>query len=130
MVLAKAVGGDFFDFIPLNENSLGIAIGDVSDKGVPSAIFMAMTRSLVRAESRRSLVPSEVLRAVKGHLLDLNEAGMFVTVLYGVLHHPSRRFSYVRAGHTLPVLCNSSGLTAAPSSSLSHPPRGALRTGI
>jgi sigma-B regulation protein RsbU (phosphoserine phosphatase) len=51
MLPAKSVGGDFFDFIPLGENLLGIAVGDVSDKGVPAALFMAMVRSLLRAEA-------------------------------------------------------------------------------
>jgi sigma-B regulation protein RsbU (phosphoserine phosphatase) len=121
MVPAKAVGGDFFDFIPLDDHSLGIAVGDVSDKGVPSALFMAMTRSFLRAEARRSLTPLEVLRGVNRHLMELNDAGMFVTVLYGVLHFPTRRFRYVRAGHTLPILCGSDGSTTVPPRALSHP---------
>jgi serine phosphatase RsbU (regulator of sigma subunit) len=102
---ARAVGGDFYDFIPLGPDVLGIAIGDVSGKGVPAAIFMAMTRSLIRAAAEEQISPRQTLAEVNRHLLEMNEAAMFVTVLYGVLNRVTRRFDYVRAGHTLPILC-------------------------
>jgi sigma-B regulation protein RsbU (phosphoserine phosphatase) len=109
MVPAKAVGGDFFDFIPLGPDALGIAVGDVSDKGVPAALFMAMARSLLRAEARQDLSPGEVLRRVNQHLLDLNEGEMFVTILYGLLNRKTNNFEYARAGHELPVMCDPRG---------------------
>lgn len=121
VVPARAVGGDFFDFMALGSDRVGIAIGDVSDKGVPAAIFMAMTRSLVRAEARRSLLPREVLGQVNGHLLGMNEAGMFVTMLYGVLDREKRAFSYARAGHTLPLLCDPQGTVAVASCGQGQP---------
>jgi phosphoserine phosphatase RsbU/P len=111
---ARAVGGDFFDFIPLANDCLGIAVGDVSGKGVPAAIFMAMTRSLMRAEAREAASPKEALRGLNGNLLEMNDTGMFVTVLYGVLHATTCRFTYGRAGHELPVLCKEPGVTATP----------------
>ena len=85
MIPARAVGGDFFDFIPLNEHALGIVIGDVSNKGVPAALFMALTSNLVRAEARRSGSPGDALRNVNRQLMEINDAGMFVTLFYGAL---------------------------------------------
>jgi serine phosphatase RsbU (regulator of sigma subunit) len=109
MVPARAVGGDFFDFISFDSHTVGISIGDVSDKGVPAAIFMALTRSLLRAEAHRLDSPAQVLRRVNQHLLDMNEAGMFVTVLYGVLNQTTREFTYARAGHEIPLLFDPHG---------------------
>ncbi|NLI32928.1 MAG: SpoIIE family protein phosphatase [Deltaproteobacteria bacterium] len=121
VVPAKAVGGDFFDFIRLDKDSLGIAIGDVSDKGVPAAIFMATTRSLLRAEAKAGRSPAEVLQDVNRHLLSMNESQMFVTVLYGVLYAPTRLFSYARAGHTPPVVSNTSGNLIVPTMQSGQP---------
>jgi serine phosphatase RsbU (regulator of sigma subunit) len=106
---ARAVGGDFFDLFPLQDGRLGIVIADVSDKGMPSAIFMALTRSLTRAEASRGGSPQKVLEAVNRHLLDMNEAGMFVTLLYGILDPLSRELHYARAGHELPLLLAANG---------------------
>lgn len=115
---AQAVGGDFYDFIPLGSGSLGIVVADISDKGLPAAIFMALTRSLVRAEALRGVFPAEVLRRVNRHLLDMNDAGMFVTVLYGILHARTGQFLYARAGHELPVVAGPTGdILAVPSES-------------
>jgi serine phosphatase RsbU (regulator of sigma subunit) len=109
MLPARAVGGDFFDFIPLGRDRLGVVVGDVSDKGVPAALFMALVRSLLRAETRRSPSPAKVLQAVNKNLLEMNAAGMFVTVLYGVLDASQGRFLYSRAGHELPMLFDAGG---------------------
>src|SRR5512136_450513 len=100
----RSVGGDFYDFIRLGGDRLGIAVGDVSGHGVPAAIFMALTFSLLRAEAHRAGSPGEALRNVNCHLLDMNNSGMFVTVLYGVLNCATREFDYARAGHELPLL--------------------------
>jgi len=104
MLPARAVGGDFFDFIPLSKSTLGIVIGDVSDKGVPAALFMALTSNLLRAEARRGTGVSDALRNVHQQLMEINDAGMFVTLLYGVLNSTTREFRYARAGHELPLL--------------------------
>ena len=106
---ARAVGGDFFDFIPLSESTLGIVIGDVSDKGVPAALFMALTSNLLRAEARRASSVSDALRHVHRQLLEINDAGMFVSLLYGVLNATTREFRYARAGHELPLLYDAQG---------------------
>jgi serine phosphatase RsbU (regulator of sigma subunit) len=110
---ARAVGGDLYDFFPLRNDALGVVIGDVSDKGVPAAIFMALTYSLLRAEATRWSSPAQVLQAANHHLLDMNDAGMFVTVLYGELDRRTRRFTYARAGHEVPLHLSPAGEVVA-----------------
>ncbi len=105
----RAVGGDFYDFIPLEDNRLGIVIGDVSDHGVPAAMFMALAATLMRAEARRGISPRAALLEVNQQLLELNASGMFVTMLYGVLDLETRRFTYARGGHELPIVMDAAG---------------------
>jgi sigma-B regulation protein RsbU (phosphoserine phosphatase) len=100
----ESVGGDFFDFIVLDDERVGLVMGDVSDHGVPAAIFMALTYSLMRVEARRHASPGEVLRAVNRQLQDMNDSGMFVTILYGVINRVTREFHFARAGHELPLI--------------------------
>jgi sigma-B regulation protein RsbU (phosphoserine phosphatase) len=114
IVPMSAVGGDFYDFIPLDSDTLGIAVGDVSGHGVPAALFMALTVTLLRAEACHDCSPQQVLRGVNRQLLNMNEEGMFVTVLYGVLHRAAGEFTYVRAGHELPLLCRADGALIKP----------------
>lgn len=121
IVPAKAVGGDFYDFIRLDEHRMGIAIGDVSDKGVPAAIFMAMTRSLMRSEAKIATTPKQALEGVNRHLVEMNNAGMFVTVIYGVLDRRDRSFAYARAGHCLPIACEKNGEMAMPACTRGQP---------
>ena len=106
---ARAVGGDLYDLIVLKENCLGVVIGDVSDKGVPAAIFMALAFSLLRVEASRMAPPAIVLREVNRHLLNMNTAGFFITVIYGVLECKHRRFTFVRAGHEIPFFFRKDG---------------------
>jgi serine phosphatase RsbU (regulator of sigma subunit) len=108
IVPMTTVGGDFFDFIPLGDEKLGIAIGDVSDHGVPAALFMAMTVTLLRAEARRSLDPVEVLHNANRHLLETNALGMFVTLIYAILDLETGQLHFGRAGHELPILLDES----------------------
>ncbi len=114
IVPMRAIGGDFYDFISLDDNTLGIAVGDVSGHGVPAALFMALTVTLLRAEACRDCSPREVLRGVNRQLLNLNREGMFVTVLYGVLDGATGKFTYARAGHELPLFCTASGELIVP----------------
>jgi serine phosphatase RsbU (regulator of sigma subunit) len=118
---ARAVGGDLFDFIPLSSQRIGVVIGDVSDKGVPAAIFMALTYSLLRAEAARWASPVRVLQATNRHLLGMNEAGMFVTVLYGVLDCRRGSFLYTRAGHELPLHFGPAGEVVAAERGIGQP---------
>lgn len=109
LIPAKSVGGDFYEFIPLGNNSLAIAIGDVADKGVPAALFMAMVRSFLRAEVNPGVSPKRVLEKVNSHLLELNDKGIFVTLLLGILNNTTHQFIYSRAGHELPILIDDKG---------------------
>jgi serine phosphatase RsbU (regulator of sigma subunit)/CRP-like cAMP-binding protein len=109
MIPAKSVGGDFFDFIPIGSDTLGIAVGDVSDKGLVAALFMAMVRRLLRAEAQSGHSPKEVLQRVNHHLLDMNDKEMFVTILFGFLSRTTHRFQYVRAGHEAPIFIDRQG---------------------
>ena len=101
---ARRVGGDFYDVILLDADCFGVVVGDVSDKGMPSALYMALTRSLIMAEARRERSPAAVLRNVHQLLLALGEANMFVTVFYGVVDGSARQLTYARAGHDRPLL--------------------------
>ncbi|HEX6387775.1 MAG TPA: SpoIIE family protein phosphatase [Anaerolineae bacterium] len=107
---ARRVGGDFYDVILLDADRFGLVIGDVSDKGMPSALYMALTRSLILAEARRERSPAAVLRSVHHLLLALGEANMFVTAFYGVVDGSSRQLTYARAGHDLPLLLRDGGV--------------------
>lgn len=104
-----AVGGDFFDVIPLDDHLFGVTIGDVSDHGIPAALFMALTTTLVRAEASAKLEPDKVLGEVNQHLLSMNDAGMFVTLLYGMLDTEQGSFNYCRAGHEYPIIISGEG---------------------
>ncbi len=101
---ARRVGGDFYDVIDLGDGSFGIAIADVSDKGIPAALYMALTRSLLHAEARRERSPQAVAANVNLLLRELGEPDMFVTVFYGVIERETGRMIYTRAGHDNPVL--------------------------
>lgn len=105
----RSVGGDFYDFIQLENNRLGIVVGDVTDHGIPAAIFMALTYSVLRAEAIRTQTTSAALHNVNDVLIDMNESCMFATVLYGILDCTTREFTFVRAGHDLPILLNAQG---------------------
>lgn len=108
---ARQVGGDFYDVFLLDVDRVGLVIADVSDKGMPAALFMALTRSLVRAEAQREPSPEKVLRRVHRLLLDLAEPTQFVTLFYGVLDVTQRYLNFVRAGHDYPLLVRGDQVT-------------------
>jgi serine phosphatase RsbU (regulator of sigma subunit)/anti-sigma regulatory factor (Ser/Thr protein kinase) len=101
---AREVGGDFYDFIELDEDKLGIVIGDVTDKGVPAAMVMAATRSVLRASAQRLMAPGEVLERVNELLCPDMPEKMFVTCFYAVLERETGRLSFANAGHDVPYL--------------------------
>ena len=101
---ARQVGGDFYDVIPLSRGRVGLIMADVSDKGMSAALYMALTRSLIHAEAKRSSSPRKVLLSVHSLLLEMSQADMFVTVFYGVLDPAQSNLRYVRAGHDRPLL--------------------------
>jgi serine phosphatase RsbU (regulator of sigma subunit)/anti-sigma regulatory factor (Ser/Thr protein kinase) len=101
---AREVGGDFYDFIELPDDRIGVVVGDVTGKGVPAALVMATTRSMLRTEAPRLLSPRAVLERANDLLHEDIPPNMFVTCLFGVLHWPSGRFIFANAGHNLPCL--------------------------
>jgi sigma-B regulation protein RsbU (phosphoserine phosphatase) len=107
---ARQVGGDFYDVILLDADRFGVVIADVSDKGMPAALFMALTRSLLLAEARRERSPRAVLTKVHRLLVELGQPNMFVTVFYGVVDVMARRLTYTRAGHDRPLLLRAGGV--------------------
>jgi sigma-B regulation protein RsbU (phosphoserine phosphatase) len=109
MVPARAVGGDFFTFFKLPSNRLGIVVGDVSDKGVPAALFMALSYSLIRAEAVRTRSPVQALQKVNKHLLQMNSLSMYITLVYGILDTNNGEFLFARAGHPSPYLLDGHG---------------------
>jgi serine phosphatase RsbU (regulator of sigma subunit) len=104
-VPARHVGGDLYDVIKIDNEHVGLLMADVSDKSVHAALFMAVTRTLFLAHARRSLSPAEVSMAVHNGIMEVSSNDeMFVTAFYGVLHTPSGRMRYVRAGQDKPLL--------------------------
>ena len=101
---ARQVGGDFYDIFPIDDSHFGIVVADVSDKGMPAALYMALTRSLLLSQARQSTSPLEVINQVNRLLLELSSSDMFVTVFYGVINQSTRHLTYVRAGHDRPIL--------------------------
>lgn len=106
---ARQVGGDFYDVFELEDNKIGVLIGDVADKGVPSAIFMARAHALIIAEADRAMTPGEVLLMANTHITRFEKSRQFVTALYGVLDTVTGEFSYARAGHEPPLLLDANG---------------------
>ena len=106
---ARQVGGDFYDVIELPGGKLGLLIADVSDKGMPAALFMALTRTLVRAVVYDTPSPADVLRRVNALIIPDNRQSMFVTAVYGVLSLESGEFTYANAGHNPPVWVSRAG---------------------
>lgn len=104
-----AVGGDFYDVIPLDGDRVAIVVGDVSDHGVPAALLMAQTATLIRVLSPRHASPVEALREINRYLLRSNEAGMFVTLLFAVYDSKHGELAFARAGHELPVVFGRGG---------------------
>jgi serine phosphatase RsbU (regulator of sigma subunit) len=99
---AREVGGDFYDFLDLEDGRMGFVVGDVTDKGVPAAIVMATTRTMLRAAAQRLFSPGEVLKRVNDVLVTDIPPNMFVTCLYAILDPAGGRLVYANAGHDLP----------------------------
>jgi serine phosphatase RsbU (regulator of sigma subunit)/anti-sigma regulatory factor (Ser/Thr protein kinase) len=107
---AREVGGDFYDFIPLPDGKVGIVVGDVTDKGVPAALVMATTHSLLRAEAPRLVDPAKVLKRINDLLVPDMPPKMFVTCLYAVLDPETGLLRYANAGHNVPYVNTESGV--------------------
>src|SRR5260370_10924826 len=109
MIPAREVGGDLFDFFLLDEDHLGFVIGDVSGKGVPAALFMAVSRTLLRATAQHHVSPGECLSYVNGSLAEQSIASMFVTLFYGVLDTRTGEVQFANGGHNPPYIFSAGG---------------------
>jgi serine phosphatase RsbU (regulator of sigma subunit)/anti-sigma regulatory factor (Ser/Thr protein kinase) len=107
---AREVGGDFYDVIPLPDGRVAFVVGDVTDKGVPAALVMSATRSVLRASAQRLIEPGAVLERVNDHLCPDMPEKMFVTCLYGVLDPVSGHLRFANAGHDLPYVKTADGV--------------------
>jgi serine phosphatase RsbU (regulator of sigma subunit) len=108
---ARFVGGDFYDFIELGDGAIGIVVGDVSDKGVPSALIMAHTYGVIRDGARRLDSPAAVLASANDLLTAEMPGHMFVTCLYAILDPAEGRLRFANAGHCLPYLWKGGSVT-------------------
>lgn len=107
---ARAVGGDFYDFIEMPRGRIGIAVGDVTDKGVPAALVMARTHSILRAEASRLDTPGKILERANELLVPEMPARMFVTCLFAILDPGTGRIVLANAGHNLPYVRTDDGV--------------------
>ena len=104
MTPAKDVGGDFYDFFQIDDERIGLVIADVSGKGVPASLFMAVSRSLLRATALRGVSSAECLTYANKLLCKESLDSMFVTVFYGIYHYKTGMMDYTNAGHNPPYL--------------------------
>jgi sigma-B regulation protein RsbU (phosphoserine phosphatase) len=108
-ISSETVGGDYYDFIPIIENQVGIAIGDVSGKGIPAALIMASFRASLIAEIRNNYAIRSSMFKVNNLLFESTESDIYVTAVYGVLDTKNRIFTFTNAGHNAPIFRHSDG---------------------
>jgi sigma-B regulation protein RsbU (phosphoserine phosphatase) len=113
-VPARQVSGDYFDYIRIDENRLGIAIADVSGKGVPASLIMAICRSVLRSQAAQDPSPSQVLRAVNRQLYPDIKEDMFISMAYLILDQQRGSLTLARAGHDAPLLYQRSSQKVTP----------------
>ena len=111
LIPAREVGGDFYDFFFLDDDHLCVCVGDVAGKGVPSALFMAVTRTLIKATAKDDGSPASILTRVNDELSERNESCMFVTVFVAILNVDTGLFRYTNAGHNPPYIRHADGTT-------------------
>lgn len=102
-VPARVVGGDFYDFIPFEKNRWGLVVADVSGKGIPAALFMALSRTLVRASVRGAPSAADAVKHANQLILEDSKANMFVTLFYAILDGHTMKLEYANAGHNPPL---------------------------
>ena len=113
-VPARLVSGDYFDYIRVDDERLGVAIADVSGKGVPASLIMAICRSVLRAEAARNPSPADVLRNVNRQLYPDIKEDMFISMAYLILDHHRDSITLARAGHDAPLLYKQQSQTVTP----------------
>ena len=109
MNAAKDVAGDFYDFFRIDDDHIGFVIADVSGKGIPAAIFMAVSRTLIRATGIRGVKPSECITYINSLLAEESASNMFVTVFYGIYNIKTGDVTYTNAGHNPPYVAKADG---------------------
>lgn len=109
MTSAKEVGGDFYDFFLIDEDHLALVIADVSGKGIPAALFMVISKTLIKNSTLPGAKPKDILEKVNKQLCENNEASMFVTVWMGILEISTGKITAVNAGHERPVIKKAGG---------------------
>lgn len=109
MLPAKEVGGDLYDFFLIDKYRLGVVIGDVSGKGIASALLMAVSKTLLKATALKGIPADVVLSEVNNILVDESPSNMFVTIFYGILDTRSGTFEYSNGGHNPPYLISTDG---------------------
>lgn len=109
MVAAKDVGGDFYDFFPIDDHRMGFTIADVSGKGVPAAIFMAVSRTLIKATGLQDKPTDQCMSTVNDILCDESVGSMFVTVFYGIYDIRTGLITFTNAGHNPPYILKADG---------------------
>lgn len=109
MIPAKEVGGDFYDFFVLDEHRVGVVVADVSGKGVPAALFMAIAKTLLRATALFRTAPGACLSRLNDLLCENNDQDLFVTVFYGILDQRNGQFRYANGGHNPPLHIRTDG---------------------
>jgi sigma-B regulation protein RsbU (phosphoserine phosphatase) len=109
MLAAKDVGGDFYDFFPIDDHRMGFTIADVSGKGVPAAIFMAVSRTLIKATGLRDLPSNECVSTVNDILCGESVESMFVTVFYGIYDLRTGMIDFTNGGHNPPFIVHPDG---------------------
>ena len=101
---AREVGGDFYDFFPINDEKIALVIADVSGKGVPAALFMMEAKILIMSMAKEDLPPAEIIERVNRQLCLHNDEAMFVTVWFGIYDVRKKSIAYINAGHEFPAL--------------------------
>jgi sigma-B regulation protein RsbU (phosphoserine phosphatase) len=111
MQAAREVGGDFYDFFFIDEDHLCVCIGDVSGKGVPAALFMAITKAMIRSRAGGDYSTASILTHVNDEIAESNDASMFITIFLGILNVRTGELLYTNAGHNPPYLLRDNGST-------------------
>lgn len=106
---AKEIGGDFYDFFTFDDNKYAVAVADVSGKGIPAAIFMGMARNIIRAESRVSTLPGNILQNSNRYIYQDSEQGMFITLVYLLVDTHNHIITYGSGGHNSQILLRANG---------------------
>ena len=109
MIAAKEVGGDFYDFYKLNDNTVAFLVADVSGKGIPAAMFMMTAKTIIKDLAESGLKVNDVFTRANEKLCENNESGMFVTAWMGILDIPSGKLQFANAGHNPPLLKRADG---------------------